>query len=154
MPSPGGTTRMFPNAGAPQRRKAKRSALRLNSSAMVARGASGCRPLDDDRMIDDEIERHAVELLRIAAEPDHRVAHRGQVAEQRYARGVVHHHARRTKPDFALGAARPSHTGTAAMSRAIRASAALPQQVFKHDFERVGQPRHSYKPDSSAAARL
>ena len=40
MPPPGGTTRMFPNVRPAQRRKAKRSTLRLNSSAMLRASAS------------------------------------------------------------------------------------------------------------------
>ncbi len=91
-------------------------------------------------MIDDEIERdRGRDALRIAAEPGRRVAHRRQVAERRYACGVVHHHARRTKPDFALRAAVRPREQRGDVAVAILASGALPQQIFEHDFERVRQ---------------
>jgi hypothetical protein len=64
-----------------------------------ARGVVG-----DDRMIDDEVDRnHRIDAFGIASEPQHCVAHRRQVADQRNAGGVVHHDANRPEMDLAAG---------------------------------------------------
>ena len=58
--------------------------------------------VDDDGMIDDEIDRHErIDLLRIAAELGHRVAHRGQIDDGGNAGEILHEHARRPKGDLA-----------------------------------------------------
>ena len=59
------------------------------------------RNIDHDRMVDDEVERHRrIDRPWIAAEPHHRVAHRGQIRQQRHAGRIRHHHASRMKVDL------------------------------------------------------
>ncbi len=59
--------------------------------------------VDDHGVVDDEIDRHQrVDLLGIAAERLHRVAHRGEIDHRRHAGEILHQHARRTKCDFVL----------------------------------------------------
>ncbi len=88
-----------------QERVALRVALelqRLVAGRRIRRGVG----VDHHRVVDDEVDGHRrVEPPRIAAEPDHRVAHRRQVAEQGHARGVGHQHAREAEGDLAFGAA-------------------------------------------------
>jgi hypothetical protein len=96
-------------------------------------------------MIDDQVDRHRrVEPPRIAAEPDHRVAHRREVAEERHARGVGHQHAGEAECDLAPGAAAvqpPRHRGDVGAVGA--ALGVLAQHVLEHHLERARQPRHA-----------
>ena len=56
-----------------------------------------------NRMVDDEIDRHQrIDLLRIAAEMLHRVAHRREIDHRRNAGEVLHQHARRAERDVAV----------------------------------------------------
>ena len=62
--------------------------------------------VDDDRMVDDEVDRHQrIDLLRIAAERGHGVAHRRQVDDRRNAGEVLHQHAGRAIGDLDAGRA-------------------------------------------------
>ena len=57
-----------------------------------------------DRMVDDEIDRHLrIDLLGIAAERLHRVAHSCKIDHRRHAGEVLHQDARRPKCNFELG---------------------------------------------------
>ena len=57
-------------------------------------------------MIDDEIDRHErIDLLRIAAERGHRVAHGGEIDDGGNAGEVLHQDAGRAKGDLTLGLA-------------------------------------------------
>ena len=57
----------------------------------------------DHGMIDHEIDRHQrIDLLGIAAELLHRVAHRGEIDHRRNAGEILHQHPRRTECDFML----------------------------------------------------
>ena len=57
-----------------------------------------------DRVVDDEIDRHQrIDLLRIAAEMLHRVAHRREIDHRRNAGEVLHQHARRAEGHVAVG---------------------------------------------------
>ena len=59
--------------------------------------------IDHHRMVDDEIDRHQrIDLVRIAAERHHRVAHRGEIDHRRHAGEILHQHARRAKGDLVL----------------------------------------------------
>ena len=59
--------------------------------------------IDRDRMVDDEIHRNQrIDLLRIAAEMVHGVAHGGEIDHRRHAGEILHQHARRPKRDLAL----------------------------------------------------
>src|SRR5204863_5848097 len=67
---------------------------------------AAAKGVDDDRMIDHEIDGHErIDLLRIAAEFGHGVAHRGQIDNGGYAGEVLHEDPRRTKRYLAFGAA-------------------------------------------------
>ena len=57
-----------------------------------------------NRVVDDQVDRDQwVDLLRIAAELLHRVAHRRQVDQRRHAGEVLHQHPRRLKRDLGAG---------------------------------------------------
>ena len=57
-------------------------------------------------MVDDEIDgRQRIDLLRIAAELRHGVAHGGEIDDGRNAGEVLHQHARRAEGDLAFGLA-------------------------------------------------
>ena len=56
----------------------------------------GAERVDLHRVVDDELDGlQRVDLLRVAAEPLHRVAHRGEVDHGGDAREVLQQHARR-----------------------------------------------------------
>ena len=53
------------------------------------------------RMVDDQIDRHLrIDLLRIAAELLHGVAHGGEIDHRRHAGEILHQHARRAEREF------------------------------------------------------
>ncbi len=59
--------------------------------------------VDVDRVIDDQIDRHQrIDLLRVAAERLHGVAHRGQIDHRRHAGEILHQHPRRAEGKFML----------------------------------------------------
>ena len=67
-------------------------------------GVLGAEVVHLHRVIDDEIDRHKrVDLLRIATEPGHRCAHRGDIDQHRHAGKVLQDHARRHKRQLDLG---------------------------------------------------
>ena len=58
--------------------------------------------VDHHAVVDDEVDRdQRIDLLRVAAELLHRVAHRGKVDHRRNAGEVLHQHARRAILDLA-----------------------------------------------------
>ena len=62
--------------------------------------------VDHHRVIDDEVDRdERIDLLRIAAELRHRVAHRGEIDDGGDAGEILHQHAGRAILDLALGPA-------------------------------------------------
>jgi hypothetical protein len=62
--------------------------------------------VDDHRVVDDEIDGHQrVDLLRVAAKRDHRVAHRREIDDGGNAGEVLHQHARRAVGDLVAGLA-------------------------------------------------
>ena len=57
--------------------------------------------VNDDRMVDDEVDGHQrVDLLRIAAERGHGVAHRGEIDHRGHAGEILHQYARWTVGDL------------------------------------------------------
>jgi len=55
----------------------------------------------DHGVVDDEIDRHQrIDLLRVAAERLHRIAHRGEIDHRRHAGEILHQHPRRAERDF------------------------------------------------------
>ena len=66
-------------------------------------GLAVAERIDDDRMIDDKIDRHQrIDLLRIAAKIRHGVAHRGQIDDGGHAGEILHQDPGRTKRDLAF----------------------------------------------------
>ena len=62
--------------------------------------------VDDDGVVDDEVDRHQrIDLLRVAAERCHGVAHRGEVDDRRNAGEILHQDAGRPVGDLDAGAA-------------------------------------------------
>jgi hypothetical protein len=71
---------------------------------VVAVGLRRAEIVDDDRVVDDEVDGHErIDLLRIAAEALHAVAHRRQVDNGRNAGEILHQHAGGTKADLLAG---------------------------------------------------
>ncbi len=92
--------------------------------------------VDDDRMIDDEIDGHQrIDLLRVAAECGHAVAHRGEVDDRGNAGEVLHQHARRAKADFLAGLALVLGPGGQRhdVGAGDGAAVLVPQQVLQKD---------------------
>ena len=69
-------------------------------------GVVRAESVDHHRMVDDEIDRRQrIDLLRVAAELRHRVAHRGEIDHGGHAGEVLHQHARRPERDLAVALA-------------------------------------------------
>jgi hypothetical protein len=85
-----------------------------------------------------------IDLLGIAAELLHRVAHRGEIDHGRDAGEILHQHARRAEGDFMLGAGGSSATSTPRMSSfGDRAAVLVAQQVLEQNLHRVRQLRNT-----------
>ena len=100
--------------------------------------------IDDHRMVDDEIDRHErIDLLRIAAELGHRIAHGGKVDDRRHAGEILHQNARRTKRDFALQLALVDEPFGDRLDVFLgdRAAVLETQQIFEQHLHREGQLR-------------
>ena len=62
--------------------------------------------IDDDRVVDDEIDGHQrIDLVGIAAELGHAVAHGGEIDDGWNAGEILHQHAGRAEADFLAGLA-------------------------------------------------
>ena len=100
--------------------------------------------VDDDRVVDDEIDRNErVDLLRVAAERDDAVAHRGEIDHGRNAGEVLHQHARRAEADLLAGLALVGQPGDEALDVGLGDRAAIleAQQVLEQHLHREGQLR-------------
>ncbi len=101
--------------------------------------------VDDDRVVDDEIDRHQrVDLLGIAAEVLHRVAHRREIDHRRHAGEILHQDARRAERDFMLELAllQPlRHRDDVFLLD--RAAVLVAQQVLEQNLHRVWQLRNT-----------
>ena len=98
-----------------------------------------------DRMVDDEIDRHQrIDLLRVAAEMVHRVAHRGEIDHRRHAGEVLHQHARRAERDLAVGGLvlEPRREGLDVFL-GDGAAVLVAQQVLQQHLQRERQPRNA-----------
>ena len=102
--------------------------------------------IDDHGMVDDEIDRHQrIDLVGIAAQRDHRIAHRRQIDYGGNAGEILHQHARGAERDLMLGLApvvEPRRDGLDVFLL-DRAAVLVAQQVFEHDLHRVRQSRDS-----------
>ena len=98
--------------------------------------------VDDDRMVDDEVDRHQrVDLLRIAAERGHGVAHRGEIDHRRNAGEILHQHAGRAIGDLDAGGALVGQPAGDRLDRFLGDGAAVlvAQQVLQQHLHRIGQ---------------
>ena len=94
------------------------------------------------RMVDDKIDRHQrIDLLWVAAEMLHGVAHRGEIDHRRHAGEVLHQHARRPERDLAIGCLvlEPLRDRLDVLL-GDRAAVLVAQQIFQQDLERERQP--------------
>ena len=100
------------------------------------------------RMVDDEINRHQrVDLLGIAAERLHGVAHRGKIDDGRNTGEILHQHARGAERDLALGG-----LGLEPLRDRLdvllgdRAPILVAQQIFEQHLERERQAGNPLEP--------
>ena len=99
-------------------------------------------------MVDDEIDRgERIDLLGIAFQHRHCIAHGGQIHHRRNPGEILHQYARRPVCDFAVRSAglQPVGDRTDILDR-DRAAIFMPQQVFEQNLQRIGQPRNAGKP--------
>ena len=105
--------------------------------------------VDDHRMVDDEVDRNQrVDLLRIAAERGHGIAHRREIDHRRHAGEILHQHAGRTIGDLDAGRAlvgEPAGDRLDALP-GDRAAVLVAQQVFQQHLHRIGQLRDAGQP--------
>ncbi len=99
--------------------------------------------VDLHRVVDDEFGRdQRVDLLRVAAELDDRVAHRGEIDDAGHAGEVLQHDARRHEGDFRVGfLLRVPVRDRFDLLRGDVAAVFVAQQVLEQDLHRVGQAR-------------
>ena len=109
-------------------------------------GAEGIRAavaVHHDRVVDDEVHRaQRVDLLRVAAELGHGVAHGGKIDHSRHAGEVLHQHARGPEGDLGARAAllQPGAEARDVIDR-DRAPVLVPEQVLGEDAQRDRQAR-------------
>ena len=104
-------------------------------------------------MVDDEVEVDLrLDAPRITTQRLHRLAHRRQVAEQRDAGGVGHHHPCGTQADRTIGraaiavaCAKPGSEPGKVFARGL-AERVLAQQVLEHDLEHERQAGNALEP--------
>ena len=98
--------------------------------------------VDDDRVVDDEVDRHQrIDLLRIAAERRHGVAHGGEIDDGRNAGEILHQHARRAVGDLDAGRALVGEPAGDRLDAFLgdRAAVLVAQQVLEQHLHRIGQ---------------
>ena len=102
---------------------------------------------DGDRVIDDKIDRdQRVDLLGIAAERLHRVAHRGEIDHGGNAGEVLHQHARRAEGEFMVRGFGLEPLGDRLdVFLGDRAPVFIAQQVLEENFHRVRQARDAFE---------
>ena len=108
--------------------------------------------VDDDGMVDDEVDRHQrIDLLRIAAERGHGVAHRGEVDHRRNAGEILHQHAGRAIGDLDAGRALVGQPAGDRLDAFLgdRAAVLVAQQVLEQHLHRIGKLRRCRSARSS-----
>jgi len=99
--------------------------------------------VDLHRVVDDQVDRRErVDLVGIAAEFEHRLAHRGEIDHRGHAGEVLHQHARRAIGDLLIRASilEPPHQGLQVLGRHT-APVLEAEQVLEQHLERIRQPR-------------
>ncbi len=97
--------------------------------------------IDLHGMVDHELcRRKRVDLVRIAAEFFHRIAHRGEIDDARHAGEILQHDACRHERDFGVGFLLrvPVRDRLDFLRRDIRA-VLVAQQILEQDLHRIGQ---------------
>ena len=109
---------------------------------VLAEGIGAAEGVHLHRVVDDEVDGdQRIDALGVAAELDHRIAHRGEIDDGGHAGEVLHQHARRTKGDLALGAALLEPGGDRADVLNAHRGPVLPtQEVLEQHLEREGEP--------------
>ena len=105
--------------------------------------------VDDDGMVDHEIDRHErIDLLRIAFQLRHGVAHGGKIDDGGNAGEILHQHARGAEGDFALFSALVDQPFGDALDVLLRhrAPVFVAQQIFQQHLHRIGQRGHALQP--------
>ena len=98
--------------------------------------------IDHDRVIDDQVDRHQrIDLLRVAAQLGHRIAHGGQIDDAGHAGEILHQHARRAIVDFVirLAGTQPRDQRLEIGDRDCRAIFKT-QQIFEQYLHRIREP--------------
>ena len=144
MPVPGGTTRKLWKADcAPAEEPVTLAIALIFELDVLGEGARIAELVDDDRVVDDEVDRdQRIDPFGIAAERPHGIAHRGEVDHRRHAGEILHQHARRPEGDLAIALLRRQPGGHGAdIVGADRPFVLAAQKVFEEHPEREGQPR-------------
>ena len=142
MPVAGGTTAEVVERLPPplQERVALAVALEL-ALGIEGEGALVAEGVDLDRVVDDEVDvDERVDLLRVAADLGHRVAHRGEVDDRRDAGEVLHQDPRRLERDLdaRLGGGVPARDRLDRVG-GRRDPVLEPQDVLQQHLQRVGE---------------
>ena len=118
-------------------------ALIFEDDVLLERGRRA-EGVDHHAVIDDEVDGHErVDLLRVAAEARHRVAHRGEIDHRRHPGEILHQHARRAVLDLARRGA-----GDLPVDQRLdvldgdRDPVLEAQQIFEQHLQREGQLVH------------
>ena len=109
----------------------------------------GAELVHDDRVVDDQIDRHQrIDAGSLAAELGDGVAHGGQIDHGGNAGEILHQHAGGTEGDFLLGLALVRQPFGAADDVFLRDGAPVleAQQIFKDDLHRIRQARDALEP--------
>ena len=105
--------------------------------------------INNDRMIDDEVNRHQrVDFFGVAAKLEHGVAHGGQIDDCRHTSKILHQHAGRAEGDLAVGLALVFEPDCNGSNVFLGDGAAIleAQQVFQQNFHRHRKLRNAIKP--------
>ena len=105
--------------------------------------------VDDHRVVDDEVDGdERVDLLRVAAEALHAVAHGGEIDDRRHAGEVLHQDARRAEADLLAGGALVVDPGGERLDVVLGDGAAVlvAQEVLEQHLHGEGQPRDAGEP--------
>ena len=142
MPVPGGTTlKLSKRGGSPAQEGVALAVALVLELDIALEGAGAGEGVDLDRVVDHQVDRgERVDLLRVAAELEHGLAHRRQIDHRRHAGEVLHQHARRPEGDLRSRAALGEPGGQRLeMLGRDRAAILEAQQVLEQDLERKGQ---------------
>ena len=99
--------------------------------------------VDHHGVVDHQIHRHQrIDLLGIAAQQLHAVAHGGEIDHGGNAGEILHQHARRAEAHLGIGLALVVEPGHEALDVGLRHRAAIlvAQEVLEQHLQRIGQP--------------